>query len=539
MKEWVVCVAISTVAFIYFFYRILRPLIKVTVNCWFCNENSRVSFNERHSFVCPRCGQYNGFTEDGGYDRDIPEQRNECLNPAPPKKKSLNRMGSQLGLPSILAHNGLCHQCNAQQNLIQAQINKFEPRNEKNFFDELKQYKDRLYRTYPLCSVCEKYTQMKVQLDKEKLGLPDRVLPSRKASSVYSALSTFSPSQISFATTRSQFCENGLVKNPSKKRRRYYYAHFNSGPLANVLNIFTFMISILLFLSYFVQLYNDADIELINVSAYLPNFVLSSLIPQTLPYSAKLSMAALVAHLLSLKVSRTRRSLPDLVALVLWSALVYLKWREPTKDVILCQLGLSSVLTVIAFAVTFLPRKLLHRKKPNYIIQSAFSIASTPISQCSTASTRSSPNNISTLNCSMDRTSNSFKDFGQAPPSREGTPSRELGRLLSGLSLGEGEKKLNNRSPPSLRRRGPFDSMKRPVLTPSRLRIGDQQRCPSNMFSSRYVPSGPPSIMTSVSQAASPTQSFTLINWVCALIALSSVFINLFMLYKISYMKHD
>lgn len=58
--------------------------------------------------------------------------------------------------------------------------------------------------------------------------------------------------------------------------------------------------------------------QLINVSAYLPNFVLSSLIPQTLPYSAKLSMAALVAHLLSLKVSRTRRSLPDLVALVLW-----------------------------------------------------------------------------------------------------------------------------------------------------------------------------------------------------------------------------
>lgn len=51
------------------------------------------------------------------------------------------------------------------------------------------------------------------------------------------------------------------MKNPSKKRRRYYYAHFNSGPLANVLNIFTFMISILLFLSYFVQLYNDADIE--------------------------------------------------------------------------------------------------------------------------------------------------------------------------------------------------------------------------------------------------------------------------------------
>ncbi|VDM42946.1 unnamed protein product [Toxocara canis] len=526
--------------------------MKVTVNCWFCNENSWVAFKEQNAFVCPRCGQYNGFTADGGYNRDIPEQRNECLNPAPPKKKSLNnRIGSQLRLPSILAHNGLCHQCNAQQNLIQTQINKFEPRNEKNFFSELNQYKDRLYKAYPLCGACEKYTQMKIQLDKEKLGLSDVMGPSRRTISVCSALSTFTPSvsQFSYTTARSHIQKNGLLKSSSKKHRHYRYAYLNSGPIANILNVLTFAVSALLFLAYFVQLQNDADSELFNVSAYLPDFVLSSVIPQTLLHSAYLSLAAFVAHLCALNFSRTRRSLPDLVAVILWLALVCLKWRERTKDVVFCQLGFASVLTVVAFAVAFLPRKLLHRKRPNYVIQSAFSLASTPLSQCSTTSTRSSPSNLSTLDRSVGRASASFRSAGKElslqngkrSTSRERTPSRELGNLLSGLSLG-GKEGQNNRSPSSLHRRGPFDSMTRPVLTPPRLRLGSQAQYPHyppNLFSSRYVPSDSPSIMTSVSQSPPCTQSFTLINCLCALVALLSIFVNLFMFYHISYMKRD
>lgn len=40
----------------------------------------------RKAFVCPQCGQYNGFKEDGDYDRFIPEQRYEYLNPTPQRK---------------------------------------------------------------------------------------------------------------------------------------------------------------------------------------------------------------------------------------------------------------------------------------------------------------------------------------------------------------------------------------------------------------------------------------------------------------------
>ncbi|VDK20340.1 unnamed protein product, partial [Anisakis simplex] len=135
--------------------------------------------------------------------------------------------------------------------------------------------------------------------------------------------------------------------------------------------------------------------------------------------------------------------------------MIYLKWRQPTKDIILSQLACSSVLTVIAFAVAFLPRKLLHRKRPNRIIHS-------------------------TQNQNRPRAT------------REGTPSRELGSLLDGLHLGDSggreQSQMNagqDHSPPlssvsscttSLRRRrGPFDSMKRPVLAPPRFRLGNQQ----------------------------------------------------------------
>ncbi|VDK23351.1 unnamed protein product, partial [Anisakis simplex] len=100
-------------------------------------------FKEQNGFVCPRCEQYNGFTEDGGYNKDLPEQRMEYMNKyiSPTKKKRSFLNGSihaaagnqPTGLPSILSHNGLCHQCNAQQNLIQALINKFEPKNENEY----------------------------------------------------------------------------------------------------------------------------------------------------------------------------------------------------------------------------------------------------------------------------------------------------------------------------------------------------------------------------------------------------------------------
>ena len=42
---------------------VYRPPKQVTVNCWFCNQNTRVPFGNRNCFNCPHCDQYNGFDQ--------------------------------------------------------------------------------------------------------------------------------------------------------------------------------------------------------------------------------------------------------------------------------------------------------------------------------------------------------------------------------------------------------------------------------------------------------------------------------------------
>lgn len=44
-------------------FLIIRRRFPATVNCWFCNENSRVPYDDINKFTCPKCEQYNGFTE--------------------------------------------------------------------------------------------------------------------------------------------------------------------------------------------------------------------------------------------------------------------------------------------------------------------------------------------------------------------------------------------------------------------------------------------------------------------------------------------
>ncbi|OZC05467.1 hypothetical protein X798_07559, partial [Onchocerca flexuosa] len=85
--------------------------------------------------------------------------------------------------------------------------------------------------------------------------------------------------------------------------------------------------------------------------------------------------------------------------------------------------------------------------------------------------------------------------------SHESTPSRELGKLFNTLSLGD------DLTPPKgtsilRQRRGPFDSMKKPVLAKPRLRIRDAQdgiflNNEMHFSDSRYVRSFVPSTMTS------------------------------------------
>lgn len=87
-----------------------RKRFPITVNCWFCNFNTKVPYNNQNSFSCPACKQYNGFTTDGEYNRDIPEQHYSKLNAS-------NSNYCQKADLRLTAHNGLCDACNRNQGI--------------------------------------------------------------------------------------------------------------------------------------------------------------------------------------------------------------------------------------------------------------------------------------------------------------------------------------------------------------------------------------------------------------------------------------
>ena len=54
-------------------------------------------------WVCPHCDQYNGFTEDGDYNRPLQQLFH---SPSPPDR---------VAKPKRVADNGLCNKCNLNQ----------------------------------------------------------------------------------------------------------------------------------------------------------------------------------------------------------------------------------------------------------------------------------------------------------------------------------------------------------------------------------------------------------------------------------------
>ncbi|EFO27429.1 hypothetical protein LOAG_01049 [Loa loa] len=495
----------------YVLYHIFRPFWKAMVNCWFCNENVRVSYCSQKAFVCPKCGQYNGFKEDGDYDRFIPEQKYEFLNPIPKKKINGNR-------ESITA-SGLCQRCNTQQARIQSQINKFEPRNEANFDGEFEVYKTRLHKSYPLCSDCEQFVQRKLELDK-KFGL-NQLQINRTVSDLTST--RHRPS------SQKYFSEISEVPRGGRSHRCRRAALFNCGPVANCLNMITFSISCCLFVVYLLQLQNNTTTAyLFDLSQLLPCYVLSSWIPFLMFHITKIILLGLSSHITSVIVMHARRSLPDIVSFFIWCVLLFLKSNEGEKlESFHSQLSFVSILCIVSFAVAFFPRKLLHRKRPNSIIKSAFSIASTPVSQCSTLSAHTG-RSISFSGSVRDKTISS----------QESTPAKELGQLFNSLSLGDNLSSCY-RTPILQQRRGPFDSMKKPVLAEPRLRIRDTREGifldnGMHLPGSRYVKSFAPSTIASLSITPDPPK-FTLFNIICVLGMLSSLALNVFMFCKLFY----
>ncbi|KAH8294562.1 hypothetical protein KR044_007005, partial [Drosophila immigrans] len=155
----------------------------IKVNCWFCNENTRVAYLDRNSWTCPKCEQYNGFNKDGDYNRDLnttsrsnhsnhssshssgSQQSNFCANAF---------YSNELNAPPTLS-DGLCDQCNEAQRLKVEKLAQFEPKHESRFDQELKLYQRQLEQQFRLCGSCERHVN-KVLHEKKKMVLGSKFL---------------------------------------------------------------------------------------------------------------------------------------------------------------------------------------------------------------------------------------------------------------------------------------------------------------------------------------------------------------------------
>lgn len=117
------------------------------VNCWFCNANSSVPYENYNSFVCKKCDQYNGFSNDGDYNREIPEQHSSKLN-------ALSTAFCARTNKRLPRSNGLCDTCNRNQEMKVIQLANFKPRCESTYEEEVEEYKQKLDDSYQLCQQC-------------------------------------------------------------------------------------------------------------------------------------------------------------------------------------------------------------------------------------------------------------------------------------------------------------------------------------------------------------------------------------------------
>ncbi|XP_014612368.1 PREDICTED: uncharacterized protein LOC106791325 isoform X1 [Polistes canadensis] len=134
----------------------------IKVNCWFCNNNTKVRREKIDWWLCPSCEQFNGFSKDGNYMYDIPEQYKAFTN------NSIKYCNSKSKTVPF-SKNTFCKKCNKHQKVKLIQLSNFEPTNEKKYYEEVKQFKDSLELKYPLCKNCNDIVQN--VLAKQKMWL--------------------------------------------------------------------------------------------------------------------------------------------------------------------------------------------------------------------------------------------------------------------------------------------------------------------------------------------------------------------------------
>jgi hypothetical protein len=141
--------AAGAVAFGAAAYRVaVRPrLWGVRVQCWFCPSALPVvvPYSLRNSWTCEECGQYNGFTADGDFNRQVSGSREAVV------RSGLRRDPGA----SEPRDNGLCQTCNLNQTLKTHQLARFKPSSAAAYDREVEAYAKHLEDAYRLCRRCE------------------------------------------------------------------------------------------------------------------------------------------------------------------------------------------------------------------------------------------------------------------------------------------------------------------------------------------------------------------------------------------------
>uniref|UniRef100_A0A8C9U4S6 Transmembrane protein 201 n=1 Tax=Scleropages formosus TaxID=113540 RepID=A0A8C9U4S6_SCLFO len=132
---------------------VLKQPTHVKVNCWFCNQDTVVLSRNRNSWDCPTCEQYNGFQENGDYNKPIPAQYSEHMNHGTCGKKQLPE--SPKTLQWVNCQMLLCKKCNTNQALKIKQLASFTAKEDTKYDKEVEVYKRYLEQIHKLCRPCE------------------------------------------------------------------------------------------------------------------------------------------------------------------------------------------------------------------------------------------------------------------------------------------------------------------------------------------------------------------------------------------------
>ncbi|KAL3088344.1 hypothetical protein niasHT_023904 [Heterodera trifolii] len=165
-----------------------------------------------------------------------------------------------------------------------------------------------------------------------------------------------------------------------KRRERKQQKVISSGWKTNTLNSICFFAALLLCFAHFEHLQTDADykfFEIQNISIRLQKDFLAGIVRN----GHSISAIMFLLHIVATKLSETRFTFLGLLAVLSWPALFFVHYEQiHHRDYLISRLALSAFTLLISTALLFLPKKPKRKKRPN-TFYSAFSVASTPLSQ--------------------------------------------------------------------------------------------------------------------------------------------------------------